>query len=208
MNQCLANWANVATIVLAFAAIIAGCLAYRNIGILKEQRRIETFLKLIDELTNQKQREYRATVHRLWQGQELIEGLLKEENLGQRIARLIDVARDKQQQSKLESGSEKKIIAQKEAIEGIITSLDKVGFFLLGNPPKLKVDSKLKNEAPLWIWTITDDMWKQLGCYIEGVQAGSIKRKTTQEGEASPNYGKYFMALNEEAQKHLRRDNK
>ncbi len=98
MNISLADWANVATIVLAVAAIVAGILAWWNIRIFKEQRRLDTFLKLLDWLTSQRERDNRGEIHSLWEGREMLEGLYNEPDLGQRTASLIDHARYLQKQ--------------------------------------------------------------------------------------------------------------
>lgn len=119
-------------------------------------------------------------------------------NIGQRIAKLIDHAHHLEQERAIDRGAQI-IMRQKEAIEETISCLDKVGFFLLGHPPKLKVDQKLRDEAPTWIWSITLDMWNKLGDYVKGVQEGSLERRISQEAKANPDYGRYFKALSDVA---------
>ena len=205
MNICLENWANIFTIVLGVAAIVAGFLAWRNIIILKEQRRIDTFLSLIDQMANQRERDNRAETYGLWQYKdEPFSGLYSEENIGQRIANFIDHTREIDKRGGAENKLERRLIRQRDAIEQTISCLDKVGFFLLGSPPKLKVDHKLKDEAPTWIWSIASDMWSKLGEYVLGVQKGVLHRKISEEGQPDPHYGRYFTALVEEATKQFR----
>jgi hypothetical protein len=200
IDYCLANLANIFTIALAGAAIFAGWLAFKNLGVLKEQQRMNTLLKLIDQMSSQRERDNRGVVHSLWEDKEWISGLMKITNIGQRIAKLIDDAHHLEQERARDKGA-RIIIRKKEAIEETISCLDKVGFFLLGHPPKLKVDPKLRDEAPTWIWSITLDMWNELGDYVKGVQEGSLKRKISEEGRANPNYGRYFKALSDAAKK-------
>jgi len=188
--------------VLTWAAIYAGALAYKNIVVLKEQRRVDTFLELIGQMSSQRERDNRAVVNSLWDDNHLIE-FSSEEKPAQRIARIIKHARYLEKQIKL-NGVEQQIIRQKVAVEETISCLDTMGFFLLGNPPKLKVDPQLKSEAPEWIWSITLDMWHQLGEFVAGVQQGSVQRRTGNGSDIpDPNYGRYFKNLASEASKHL-----
>jgi len=62
----MAIWAIVAavsTFVLALAAIIGAILALKNLYILREQHRRNTFLNLINEMSNERGRENRAIIH-------------------------------------------------------------------------------------------------------------------------------------------------
>ena len=86
----------------------------------------------------------------MWQGPERISGPFAEGDVGQRIAKLVDAARELQEGG--DTSRTVEIIArEKDAIEETISCLDNIGFFLLGDPPKLVVDSRLKAKAPIMV---------------------------------------------------------
>ena len=69
------------------------------------------------------------------------------------------------------------------AAERTIARLDRVGFFLIGNKKKLKM------EPPVWFWTLTSQIWSRLGKWVE-------YRQTTKDAEFQyEGYGYYFGQL-------------
>jgi hypothetical protein len=60
--------------------------------------------------------------------------------------------------------------------------MDRVGFFTLNG------DQKLIEEAPVWIWTVTNEMWERLGPYVQ------LRQKE------NSGYGQYFEQLHIKAQ--------
>lgn len=168
----LENWTYISTIILAIAAIAAGFLAWRNLGVLREQYRRNTFLSLMNDLSTESARRNRAIINLCMtpdaNGQYLAEIPII------RVWSLMPLGIGSQ------IGSAEVI----NAIEDTVSCLDKVGFFLL------RGDSRLKDEAPVWIWTITNEMWEKLGAYVKARQ------------NRQSNYGKYFEELANEA-KHM-----
>jgi len=73
----------------------------------------------------------------------------------------------------------------RDAFEETIVCFDKIGFFLLRGDPRLR------DEAPVWIWTITKQMWEKLDAYV----------KYQQNNQHT--YGQYFEELSREAQKYV-----
>ncbi len=208
----LGDYANIATIVLAVAtvilvgaAIIAGIIAYKNINVLREQRRIETLLKLIERISSQHERDNRAALHGMWINPPLgdkQEG--PEADKSNQIVKLISHVHElERKQGAARTVAEKRMYREKAAVEETISSFDTIGFFLLGDPPKLEVDSKLRDEAPSWIWEITQEMWDILGDYVVGVQSGKLTRYAGEQARDRPNYGKYFLTLKNEADSQL-----
>jgi len=166
---------------------------------MKEQRRIDTFLRLTDQIFSQREQENRRIVRKLWI-ERINRGSPKETDIRQRFAEIMKKANKAEERGKL-TLDEEQAIRQREAIEETIACFDKTGFFLLGSPPKLKVDSKLKKEAPDWLWSITSDMWNILDNYVKDVREGSVQRAVKAETEARADYGKYFEKLNNEEAK-------
>lgn len=160
----------IAMFVLAGLAIVGGVLAYKNITVLREQHRRNTFLTLLHELAEGRERDNRAKIHEY----------IKREASGSpsEHARYVEAW--------IEHGrrGERGSVRLKDAIEETIGCLDRVGFFLMRGDPLLRV------EAPVWIWTITHEMWEKLGDYVK-------LRQTTHYG-----YGQYFEKLADEAKKH------
>ena len=171
----MAFWAIVAavsTFVLALAAIIGAILALKNLYILREQHRRNTFLNLINEISNERGRENRAIIHEcikpdgLWPPPEEIPE-----------HRVVSIPwMDLRQIGSLRL---------RGAFEETIVCFDKVGFFLLRGDPRLR------DEAPVWIWTITKQMWEKLGAYV----------KCQQNNQHT--YGQYLEELSREAQKYV-----
>jgi len=144
--------AGISTILLAIAAITGGILAYKNINVLREQNRRNTFLSLMNDLSSERARKNRNIIHMCMQpdanGQYLAEiptnrlWSLMPWGIGEQIG----------------------MVGVTNAIEETVSCLDRVGFFLL------RGDTKLKDEAPIWIWTITNEMWERLGAYVKHQQ--------------------------------------
>jgi len=202
MNICLANWANISTIVLAVAAIAAAIFAVWNIKVLREQNRRNTFLGLMADITATKAREDRAILHKIYKRAKEIkiahrrvvdffiakgEGpyLWKQDDLN--TGELMGISRAIQKPMGLTDGEVNKRF--REAFEDTIALFDRLGFFLL------RGDSLLRKEAPLWIWDMTNDMWEYLGDYIKNRQKHS--------GDKEKNYAKYFGELTSIAKKHI-----
>ena len=211
MNICLANWAYIATIVLAVAAILAVFFAWRNIGVLREQNRRNTFLSLMVDIAETEAREYRAILHKIFD-KSTQEGISPNED-GEYPKRIADFfiangggsfiwkkddltigslrtvyckMRDELKPRITDVEANRKFRA---AFEETIALFDRVGFFLLYG------DSSLREEAPLWIWDMTAGMWKYLGDYIEN-------RQKHNDGKEK-NFAKYFRELASIAKKQV-----
>ena len=160
-------WTTVALASIALiGTIIAGlgiCFAYRNINVLREQHRRNTFLTLMAEISGQTARDDRKIVY----------NTLK--NLAQKL--IVDNIKYYTNKDRVTNSWEERV---GHAFEETIVTFDKLGFFLLRGDPKL-ID-----EAPIWLWDITSEMWDYLGRYIEYVQKNEPNRKS---------YGKYFKEL-------------
>jgi hypothetical protein len=146
----LVDAANICTIVLAAAAIVAGFLAWRNLGFLREQHRRNTFLSLMNEISNERARENREIIHECVKPN--AEGQYPREIPELMVFNVVSWGR--------QVGAKD----VKDAIEETVSCLDKIGFFLLRGDPKLK------NEAPVSIWMITSEMWEKLGGYVKEAQ--------------------------------------
>jgi hypothetical protein len=161
--------ADIITFILAVAATVGVIIAKRNINVLREQHRRNTFLSLMDELSEKGTRENRKIIH------ENIKPIGADRPYHREVVNVWMVhARE----------GDRRAFRVADAIEETIACLDKVGFFLLHGDPKLK------DEAPEWIWTITNQMWEKLGDYVK-------HRQTSHYG-----YGKYFEQMANEADKH------
>lgn len=143
--------AYVFTIILALAAIVGGFFAYRNIQILREQHRRNTFQALLAEITGQIARRNREIIHHEFKGREKKHWLSIMRNYTEHM-----------------QDPEYWEATVKEAIEATIVDMDKLGYFLMRGDPKL-ID-----EAPIWIWTIVSDMWEYLGVLIKHKQGKSL----------------------------------
>ena len=113
----IATWVYaVATIALFIAAIVAACIARKNLEVLREQLKYNTFLTLLKELSDRDVRRSRALVHDTF-------GNNKE-------------SESKKRQVLNGGGSH-----LKDAIEETISVLDRIGFFLLRGEPNLRKDA-------------------------------------------------------------------
>jgi len=159
------------TALLVIAAIFAGYLAWRNLHFLRKQQRHNTFLSLMNELSSESLRK----------NLEIINFCMEPDANGQYLAE-IPINRI---WSLLPLGIGQQIGAAgvTNSIEEIVSCLDKVGFFLLQGDPKLK------DEAPMRIWAITNEMWEKLSAYVKHQQKNHYS------------YGQYFERLNKEAEK-------
>ena len=146
------------------AAIWAGRVARKTLH-------LHTFSALLREISSEEASSDRGTVR---------EYIKPEYEVGD-IKRLVLEVRE---------GKSSKAGGVGAAAERTIARLDRVGFFLIGN------DDKLKMEPPVWLWTITSEMWVRLGKWVEYRQTNKDDRDFWHEG-----YGLYFQKLAEEARK-------
>ncbi len=163
--------------VLAVAAIVAGVYAYKNLRVLRERRRYDILVSLINQINDKHERRNRATIHKTWKTKRWEEK--GRNDVGKQILDLMDRVW-KAQEERTEPDRED--VEIKDAIEETVACLDKVGFFLM------KGNSKIQNEAPIQIWSIADDMWKKMGSFVE-------KRHKRREV-----WGTYFEELGHEAE--------
>ncbi len=196
MNVCLANWGNIATIVLAVAAIFAGIYAALNLSALKKRNRYDILLSLVNQIADREERANRAIINERFKdgteakeidswikaGREVRINPFYESGMitGDEIELIEDGVTNKRIRSF------KEVVDTMNAVEETIACFDKVGFFLLER------DAKLKDGAPDWIWTMSDGMWKRLGNYVLYRQASG-----------DTHWGKYFKKLSDEASKRL-----
>ncbi len=168
----LEGLAQLSTAVLAIMTIVGVFVAIKNINVLRDQHRRNTFLSLMSDLSSASVRRSRDIVNICMEpdtnGKYLVDippyeiWSLPPPYIGQQIG-VADVT---------------------TAIEDTVNCMDKVGFFLL------RVDPRLKDEAPIWIWTITNEMWSKLGSYVKNRQLSHY------------GWGRYFEDLfNESARK-------
>jgi len=177
-NACFIQWAPVievfCTIALVIIAATAAYFAWRDIRTSREQSRRNTFLALLNELALPRSRDNRAKIH------EEIKPMSGKKYNEYDVRIWIVHGR----------AGEKKAERIKEAIEETISCLDRLGFFLL------RGDSKMKDEAPEWIWTIAKEMWGPLGAYVKYQQ----KRHR--------GWGRYFEELASQADNFLKKPHK
>lgn len=171
----LVQWAPVmeglGSITLVFIAAVAAYFAWRDIRTSREQNRRNTFLALLNELALPRSRDNRAIIHEKVRP-------LSDSNYNEYDVRIwIERGR----------ASEANAKGVKEAVEETISCLDRVGFFLLRGDPKMK------DEAPVWVWTITNEMWEPLGAYVKYQQ------------QSHYGWGQYFEELALKADNYLRR---
>lgn len=147
--------------VLALVAIVAAVAVIRNISILREQQRRNTLLALLNDMANTHSRENRKVIYINFKPDTFSNDGELGEYVGVQAALSTDV---------------------REAIEETISIMDRVGFFTLNG------DKKLTEEAPVWIWTVTNEMWERLGPYVQ------LRQKE------HAGYGQYFEQLHIKAQ--------
>ncbi len=196
MDVCLANWGNIATTILAGAAIFAGIYAALNLRVLKKRNRYEILLSLVNQIADREERANRAIINEKF----------KEGTGAKEIDSWIEAGREVRINPFYESGmlkgdeieviedgvtnkhirTFKEVVDTMNAVEETIACFDKVGFFLLER------DAKLKDEAPDWIWTMSNGMWKRLGNYV-----------LYRQESGDTHWGKYFKKLADEASKRL-----
>ncbi len=169
--------------VLVGTAIAAVMFAKHNLGILREHNRRNTFLSLMNQIADKRERENREIVMEKFQ----------EDTSAAQLEAWIDTGRAAERENRgdrsvmqvpgLAGAHVKNIKDIKNAIEETIACFDKVGYFLLGR------DTKFLEESPDWIWEMTDKMWSRLGNYVIHKQ------------KSEPNWGKYFKELADIASK-------
>jgi len=169
----LAIAAYISTIILAIAAIIGGTLAYMNINVLREQHRRNTFLSLMNDLSSESARKNRKIIHMCMEPD--ANGQYPTKIPTNMIWNLMPWG----------IGEQIGMVGVTNAIEETVSCLDRVGFFLL------RGDTKLKDEAPVQIWTITSEMWERLGAYVKYQQ------------QTHYTWGKYFEELFNEGLKRV-----
>jgi hypothetical protein len=152
------------TLIIASLALL---VSVYNLKKFEEQNSIGTFTEILKEVANDSARKDRALVKQI-----------RKENNGvitrKEIELLIKAGRG------TELGTNKEI---GQAIEATIARLDRVGFFLLANKKTPRID------PPIWLWTITDDMWNILGDWI-------IFRQDNKSKEYyHKGYGFYFQKM-------------
>jgi len=165
--------AGISTIILAIVATTGGILAYKNINVLREHHRRNTFLSLMNDLSSESARKSRKIIHMCMEPD--ANSQYPTEIPTNRIWSLMPWG----------IGEQIGTVGVTNAIEETVSCLDRVGFFLL------RGDTKLKDEAPVQIWTITSEMWERLGAYVKYQQ------------QAHYTWGKYFEELFNEG---LKRD--
>lgn len=177
MSICLANLASIATIVLAVFAVVATIYAARNLWVIEKKYRYDILVSLTDQINTDKERRSRAVIHNAWKSRNW--NSEKIEDVGNIILNLFDAIWENEQNN---VASNEKDVELKEAIEGTVASLDKIGYFLMER------DRTIQNETPIQIWSIAEDMWNKLGTFVE-------KR----HGERGEVWATYFKKIGQEA---------
>lgn len=198
----MAIWGNIISTLILLVALVGGYLAWKNIGVLKEQNRRNTFRFLMQDITNTDATKNRDILHALNRIviREFPE-LIKDRIHSKRIAHFFIATGqglNVWKEDELNIGKLRNIwcllrdefypnndaIAEqkfREAFEETIALFDRVGYFITRGE-----DLTLINEAPLWIWDTVLGMWNYLSEYIEARQ--NYDRK---------HYGFYFKELAE-----------
>ena len=168
----------IGTILLFLAAVVAGILAWKNLrayrqqlSVLREGIDLQIFSALIKEISDETASRDRG----------LVKEKIAPREKAEEIKRLVMEVREEKSSKAREIGA---------AAERTIARLDRVGFFLIGS------EDKLKMEPPVWLWTITNDMWERLGEWVKYRQEKKEDEVFWHEG-----YGLYFQKLAEEAKK-------
>lgn len=185
----------IATVVLAIATVALVIMAKGNIKVLREQSRLNTFLKLMADIADSKAREDRSILHKIYekakensleQNKDLVDFFIAKGG-GAHLWKMHDlktgIALKVYIEVQHEIGLNYNEVGKRfgDAFEVTISLFDRIGFFLL------RGDRLLIKEAPLWIWDMTNGMWKYLGDYIENRQKNNNGKEK--------NYGKYFKEL-------------
>ena len=178
MNICLADWAYIATIVLAFFAFVAAMFGIFNLFVLKKKYRYDILVSLTDQVNSKEERGKRAIIHGFWANNNF------ENESSETGNKILDLFKRIWEAEKAGTAIDEKERDIKDAIEATVACLDKIGYFLMAR------DKALKNETPIQIWTIADDMWKKFGTFV-GLRRG-------QESWAT-----YFEKLGPEAKRRM-----
>jgi hypothetical protein len=171
---------DIATCVLAGAAIVAGILAYRSwressrqSKILSQEAERNTFSALLAEISSTEASFDRGLVR---------ERITPDKTIDE-IEGMINKGRtDNEERLSKGKGHSVKVGA---AAERTIARYDRVGFFLL---PK-KDQQKPTIEPPLWLWTHVKMIWDRLGDWVKHRQKPSGSKFSHQF------YGLYFERL-------------
>lgn len=156
MNSSLANWANGATIALAFFALLAAIFAIKNLWALKKKYRYDILVSLTDQINNREERHNRARIHTAWKTEGW--GSKSKDEVGKQILDLFERVWEAQQNR---TKPNKKDVEIKDAVEETVACLDKIGYFLMVR------DKTIQKETPIQIWSIAEDMWEKLGSFVE-----------------------------------------
>jgi hypothetical protein len=148
--KTMLDWSPLSLVIIAIIGIY---IAYKNISILREQNRSNTFLTLMAEISGQVARDNRQIIH----------NSLK--NLKQEL--IVDNIKYYTSKDGYTDSWDGRVA---HAFEETIVMFDRLGFFLLRGDPKL-ID-----EAPTWLWDITSEMWDNLGEYVDWVQKNESGR--------------------------------
>ena len=156
------DWIDILGVVIALFALVISIRAHT---LARMSFRMETFSSFLKELSSEEARRDRRLVYHI------------DDTKTEHIKRLIELVRQDDKGNDAELG---------KAVERTIASLDRVGFFLIGN------DRKLAMEPPIWLWTMVSDLWGKVGGWVK-------YRETCEEDKDFYNkgYGYYFKKLEE-----------
>ncbi len=155
MNIWLANGAYIATIVLAFFALIAAIFGILNLFVLKKKYRYDILVSLTDQVNSKEERQNRAIIHSFWKNNNL-------ENESSEVGnKIFDLFKSIWKAQAAGTKTNKKDVEIKDAIEATVACLDKIGYFLMER------DKAIQEETPIQIWSIAEDMWKKLRTFVE-----------------------------------------
>lgn len=162
-----------AAIGLLIAASIAACYSLKMFRAQREQLKMyrdemnqNTFTALIREISSEEASKDRGMVKHY-----INDYTIKD------IKHLIGKVRKGERSKAAEIGA---------AAERTIARLDRVGFFLGDD------EGNLRMNPPIWLWTITSEMWDRLGNWVEHRQSDKSDDEFYHEG-----YGYYFKWLYE-----------
>ncbi|MDD4875524.1 MAG: hypothetical protein PHQ86_00100 [Dehalococcoidales bacterium] len=160
-------------IISVTGVLLAVFVAWKQLGSINKHNRHAIFLQLLKELGERDKRKSRR----------LILELYEETNLKD-IKEIIGDS--KKHYYRIKNGRTS-IDEYRDAIEETISFLDRLSYFLI------KGGNEFIKDAPIWIWTITSQMYEKTDWYID------FREKT------HPGYVKYFKELNKIAEEELKK---